>query len=762
MRLESPIQISSTFKGLLVFCQSLLFLMDKDSPTDSFKPDSSRGQKTVENSSGFAAFWAELKRRKVMRVAITYAVVAWLVIQIAATTFEGFGIPEWAFRFVVIMLGLFFPVAVVLAWAFELTPEGIKTTKHAREGQGDTPITDTQEKKRNWFSLLFATAVPTIIFGALAIYFYATRSASPDPTSHVSSPAPHQVEDLDKSIAVLPLENLSPDPDNAFFAGGVQEDILTNLSRIRDLRVISRTSTLDYTGENRKKSNEIGSELNVRYLVEGSVRRAGNQVRVTVQLINAPRDEHIWAENYDYTLDNIFAIQSEIAQAIASQIQATISPEELKQLDHRPTRSQEAYDLYLKSRDIDLASAALRMGLDRMNEAIEYMEQALRIDPQFALAQAYLVRWYSLKHWFYADQYPDALDKARSHLERAKAMDTPQAELHLSQGYYYYWGFLDYARAAQEFASALSIQPNMAEALYGLALIQIRQNQREETLNSLERGLALDPRSPDLLFLLQISYASFRRYSEAAVMANRLADLDPDNKRFQFHKQGIRFFRTGDLSSYAEFLKQRDEISWQTDPDSPHSRPIKSRLDLLPFRLALYKGQFSEALAWLQSANFDPEIPAYERHHASATTHWLTGDQENAKQEAERAIDVGGWYLENNRPVIWLISREHARIALNYAILGDHENTEHHQTMAMEILRGTREEYMRRDETTRRLLPSYLVSGETESALELLDELLSHPGDVHAQQIRVDPFWLSFHGDARFEAILANAAPVEE
>lgn len=251
-----------------------------------------------------------------MRVAAVYAVVAWLMIQISDTVFPQLGIPDWAATLVTMLLLIGFPVALIIAWAFELSPDGIKTTRTAREEQGDVPVSKKQQRKRNWMAFGFAAAVPTLIFGTLAVIFY-FRSDS-NPSSPDTRPVSLQVEDLDKSIAVLPLTNMSPDPENVFFADGVQEDILTNLAKIKELLVIARTSTLRYR-DTVKSLAEIGDELGVRYLVEGSVRRAGNQVRVTVQLIDTTNENHIWAENYDRPLDDIFAIQSAVAKEIVAQ-----------------------------------------------------------------------------------------------------------------------------------------------------------------------------------------------------------------------------------------------------------------------------------------------------------------------------------------------------------------------------------------------------------------------------------------------------------
>jgi TolB-like protein len=300
---------------------------------------------TVGHASGLSAFWAELKRRRVMRVAITYVVAAWIAIQVSTTVFPQLGIPEWAAKLVTLLLLIGFPIALIIAWAFELSPDGIKTTKSAREEQGGAPVSKKQERKRNWMAFVFAAAVPTLIFGILAAVFYFQAKSSDSELSALNS----SLSTTDKSIAVLPLTNMSPDPENAFFADGVHEDILTNLSKIRELLVIGRTSTLQYR-DTVKTLQQIGEELKVHYLLEGSVRRAGNQVLVTVQLIDSQTGGHLWAENYNRALDDIFAIQAAIAKDIAGQLQAAISPEEIERIEHRPTQDQEAYDLFVQVR----------------------------------------------------------------------------------------------------------------------------------------------------------------------------------------------------------------------------------------------------------------------------------------------------------------------------------------------------------------------------------------------------------------------------
>jgi len=270
-------------------------------------------------------FFAELKRRNVYKVAIAYAVVAWLLIQIATQVFPFFEVPNWVVRLVVLLLVIGFPVALILAWAFEITPEGIKRAEDVDLNQS---ITRRTGRKLDF--LIIAVLL-------LVIAVFAYQRFGPGQKVAVATP--------EKSIAVLPFENLSEEKANAFFTDGVQDEILTALSRIADLKVISRTSVMQYKSGTPRNLREIGQQLGVAHVVEGSVQRAANKVRVNAQLLDARTDAHLWAQTYDRDLADVFAIQSEIAKAIADQLQAKLSPNEKKAIEQPPTTDLAAFDL---------------------------------------------------------------------------------------------------------------------------------------------------------------------------------------------------------------------------------------------------------------------------------------------------------------------------------------------------------------------------------------------------------------------------------
>jgi len=418
--------------------------------------------------------FTELRRRNVFKVAIVYAVVGWVVVQIADIMTESFGSPEWVMKTFIGFMMLGFPIAVIFAWAFEMTPQGLMREKDL-DRSGEAAPADPK----------FKYTVIGLFVLALGYFAYQQFFSGADQAG--------LAEGSDRSIAVIPFANRSAnEEDAAFFADGIHDDLLTVLSRISDLRVISRTSVERYRGSE-KSIPEIAAELGVSSVLEGSVQRAGDRVRINAQLINASTDEHIWAEIYDeeLTAENIFDIQQRIAADIASALHSTLSDEEAAGIMARPTANLEAYEASLRGREL------LRIGSAEALEAAETLfERALELDPEFALAWIGLAQADGFAPWFVLGDAASVriLD---TYIDNAFLLEPDLVEAHIARGQLRY--SMDRFEGAElSFRRALRLNPNNAEALhrYGLLLLDMRRP--EEALPMLDRALELDPLSPSI------------------------------------------------------------------------------------------------------------------------------------------------------------------------------------------------------------------------------------------------------------------------
>jgi TolB-like protein/lipoprotein NlpI len=447
-------------------------------------------------------FFAELKRRNVYKVAIAYAVVAWLLMQIASQIFPFFEIPNWAIRLVIMLLALGFPIALIIAWAFELTPEGLKRTEVAdRE-----PSKPSQNKA--WIYVV-------IIAAALSVgLFFVGRYTATDRAMTSGLPV--------KSIAVLPFENLSGNPENAYFTDGIQEEILMRLAKVADLKVVSRTSTVRYK---RSPNNlrEVATQLGVANVLEGSVQRTADRVHVNVQLIKAASDAHLWAEAYDRQLTDIFAVESEIAKTIAETLQTKLTGSERNAIAAQPTENTEAHQLYLKGRYL----WNRRTG-ENLKKALAYFEQAAEKDPHYALAYSGMADSCVLIPIYSAGTPQDYLPRARAAARKAVELDDTLAEAHTSLAYV---SFVDFenAQSIKEFERAIFLNPNyaMAHHWYGSVLLNAL-GRFDQAIAEVKRALELDPVSPIFSVSLGAVYTRARRYDEAIAQLRDTVEMHPE------------------------------------------------------------------------------------------------------------------------------------------------------------------------------------------------------------------------------------------
>ncbi len=476
-------------------------------------------------------FFGELKRRNVYKVAVAYAIVGWLLVQIATQVFPFLEIPNWVVRLVIALVVIGFPIALVIAWAFEATPEGIKRTEIADA----MPAT---QKKHAWIYIVILGASLSVGLFMLGRYGFRDRNSSAG-----ELPA--------KSIAVLPFDNLSRDPDNAFFAEGVQDEILTRLAKVGDLKVIARTSTQRFKSAP-ADLRDIARQLGVMHILEGSVQKANDQVRVNVQLINALTDAHLWADTYDRRLIDIFSVESEIAKSIADTLQAKLTGSEKQMMAAAPTTDTTAYELYHKGRFL----WEKRTG-DNIPKAIAFYEQAIARDPNYALAYAGLASSYALLPFYTDTDRHNVLPKAKAAALTALRLDPNLAEAHAALGKLLF-GEIDIARAMRKYKRAIELQPNDAGAHHWFGNDTLAALGRfEEAIVEGRRAVELDPLSIVINTDLGATFYYAHRYDESAAQIRKTLEIDPTSF-YAHYNLGIALQGNGDLSgAIAEYEKAK-------------------------------------------------------------------------------------------------------------------------------------------------------------------------------------------------------------
>jgi TolB-like protein/Tfp pilus assembly protein PilF len=472
------------------------------------------------------SLFQELKRRNVFRVGIAYGVAAWVLLQLTDVLGEILELPEWGGKLILLLLVVGFIPALILAWAFELTPEGVKRESEVDRSQSVAPRTG---KKLNGVILVLMTIGISYL---LIDKFYISRhvfppSAAIEATQENAQPETEPVAKPavdSQSIAVLPFENRSRLEEDAFFVEGIHDDLLTNLARIGSLKVISRTSVNKYK-ETEKTIPEIAGELGVATVMEGAVQRSGNTVRINVQLIDANNDQHLWAEIFDreLTADNLFAIQSEISEKIASALQATLSPEEQERLNERPTQNLAAYDAYLRGRQL-----MARRNSQDLDQAAHEFERAVELDPEFALAWVSIAEVSSLQLSYSSLGLLESIERRRMATERALAIDDQLGEAYLGlAGLHAYNEQYDDADAAYQ--KAIELSPGYAIAyLWYSGFLSDYPHRLDEALETLQKAIELDPMSSIIQLELADLYALLGRYSEAEQQLNKVLNMDPD------------------------------------------------------------------------------------------------------------------------------------------------------------------------------------------------------------------------------------------
>ncbi len=495
-------------------------------------------------------FFAELKRRNVYKVAVAYAVVAWLLIQVATQVFPFFELPNWAVQMVVLAMVIGFPIALVCSWAFEMTLEGIKLER-------DIDRRVTRKTGRKLTALI--TVVAALAAGVTTFRFLHSERGNAERQATLAA------EIDSKSIAVLPFENLSEEKANAYFADGIQDEILTRLSKIADLKVISRTSTQRYKSAP-ENLPEIARQLGVAHILEGSVQKQGDAVHVTVQLIKAATDSHVWADSFDRKLTDIFSVESEIAKAIADQLQVQLTGREKEVIAAKPTDNPEAYDAYLRG---------LAYTMKTQNTPANYLgaqkhfREAVRLDPKFALAWA-LLSYVDARGYHTTNLQPTAAlrEEARQAFETALALDLNLGEAWVAKGYYHYGCVNDFETAVRCYEQARKFLPNSSLIPQSLAFVARDQGQWERSESYFNEAERLDPRNVSLLTRHAQFYIALRRFPEALRKLDLILEIVPNDIDALVEKAAIAQAE-GDLPRAATLLAQvqpaaGDPTAWET------------------------------------------------------------------------------------------------------------------------------------------------------------------------------------------------------
>jgi TolB-like protein/Flp pilus assembly protein TadD len=662
-----------------------------------------------------SGFFEELQRRKVYRVAAAYVIAAGFIIQIGSAVFPAWELPNWTLRLVVVLLLIGFPIALILAWAYDITRQGIRATTN----------TAAETHLRRNMIILIATGV---IASAAAGFLLLPRASA---------------RKIDKSIAVLPFQNLSDEKENAYFADGMQDDILTNLSKIGDLKVISRTSVMSYRGEGTRNAREIGRALGVATLLEGSVRRVGNRVRVNVQLINANNDEHIWAEDYDRDLTDVFAIQTDLAQKIASALQAKLSPNEKARLDRRPTQNPDAYLLFVQAHDY---ANRTDMFHDTSFKAEPLFEQAIKLDPNFSLAFAGLSM---VESWVYHsfDPLPSRREKARLNADEALRLQPDLPEAHLALGFSYYYGDRDYERALDEFEIARRGLPNESQAYLAIGSIQRRQGKWAESTANLEKSAALDPKNISVLINLCFSYVAQRNFETADKLLDRAIAASPQSFQARALKGFMAVLWKGDLSA-------AEKVFSSTPPETdPAGLMTWARAWILTL-----ERKFPDALQALErfrgETMFTTTTAPSPKAFLEGMIHLLQGDKTKAQAELEHARLVSEKLLREAPGD----SARHAQHGLILAALGQKQEAIAEGKRAVELLPES-QDALDGPQATATLAQIYAWTGEFDEAFRLLDHLFAVPNNLTVPMLKLDPAWDPLRKDSRFQVLIDKYGP---
>ena len=669
-------------------------------------------------------FFAELKRRNVYKVAVAYGVGGWALSQGIAQVLPVFDVPSWLIRLLIALIIIGFPIALIFAWAFEITPEGVKRAD-------EVDLAGRPEKKSHaWIYIVIIGALVSI-----GLFFLGRFSVEPSQTARK------------KSIAVLPFENISSDRENAFFADGVQDDILTALSKVADLKVISRTSVMSYAAGANRNLRQIAQTLGVSHVLEGSVRRSDGKVRVSAQLIDARNDTHLWADVYDRDLEDVFATESDIAKTIVEQLRAKLSPSEKAAIEEPPTKDITAHDLYVRAKLLNESSSFHTRRLERLVEAAGLLDQAVARDPDFLLAHCLLANTHGLIYFYGLDHSPSRVALAEAAVNAAVRLHPDAGETHLARADLLYRCYLDYGRARPELAVAQRALPNNAQVLALTSFIDRRQGRWQEAVQNLEHALELDPRNWYFLQQISLSYHFLHRYNDEAAAIERVTRILPDDVIMPVARSWVEM----EWKANTRLLHETIASVLKQNPGAIVS------FDQYYIALVMYERDFSgaeKAIAAMprQGLGIDQvtlPVPFWKG---------LLARMQGDSAAAEAAFAAARTEVE---PVV----RDQPNYASAVCALGLIDAGLGRKQQAIEEARRACELLpIAKDSINGVHMMEYLAvvyawTGEKDLALEQLKATLPYPNVISYGQLKLHPYWDPIRGDPRFDEIAASLAP---
>ena len=683
-------------------------------------------------------FLLRLRQRKLVQWVLAYIAFAFALIQVLDVIAQRFRWPDQIEKLLIFALAIGFVVALILAWY------------HGERGAQKVSGTE------------IAILALLLAIGGGLLWGYGRTSSHPAVTGaardaaalkqHPASMAPARAIPIPaKSIAVLPFENLSEDKGNAYFADGMQDLILTKLADIGDLKVISRTSTAKYEShpDNLKV---IAQQLGVAAILEGSVQKAGNQVLINVQLIDAQSDNHLWAESYTRTLDNIFGVEGEVAQKVADALKAKLTSTEQQNVTAIPTQNTAAYNWYLKA-DYQAHKAFDAQDGAEFELAESDYRKAIALDPGFALARAQLAYWQMVSHWFVAPLPPDELAKIKATIDGTLAVAPDLPDAHLALGYYYYWGYRRYAEAAKQFERVLQLAPNNVEALGGLAFIERRRGQWPQALATLQRALLIAPRDSEMLGEYGWTLCIMRRYAEAEQVLMRALTMEPGKTNNQDGLWTTRLVGLGDAQGARTAYIPRP--GWRLDTAKNIAAGDVDGLVNPIVYPDVFERHFDKALLAWDSAPVSTDAERLTRRAARVAIEIIAGRQSAIQSECVQLKPPLEAELAKHPDAIGNLQQ----VAWVDVCLGRNAEAIAAARRASEVMSVAKDAYFGAY-TLAGLAEIEAHAGAKDDALKLVEQLLAMPaGEVMSvTRLKLDPVWDPLRSDPRFQALLTKSA----